>query len=76
MDEWRNNKEIGGRTLEMRREKSILEDGKFLMIGVESMNRNKDLEETGMWMLMKRKVEMWKEQKESRMEKGVMEWFK
>lgn len=60
----------------MRGERSILEDGKFLMFGVESVSRNKDLEETGVWMLMKRKVEMWKEQKESRMEKGVMEWFK
>lgn len=46
------------------------------MFAVESVSRNKDLEETGVWMLMKRKVEMWKEQKESRMEKGVMEWFK
>lgn len=60
----------------MRGERSILEDGKFLMFAVESVSRNKDLEETGVWMLMKRKVEMWKEQKESRMEKGVMEWFK
>ena len=59
----------------MRGERSILEDGKFLMFGVESVSRNKDLEETGVWMLMKRKVEMWKEQKESRMEKGVMEWY-
>ena len=76
MDEWRENKQIRGGTLEMRGERSILEDGKFLMFGVESVSRNKDLEETGVWMLMKRKVEMWKEQKESRMEKGVMEWFK
>lgn len=47
MGEWKENKEIRGRTFEMKRERNIIMEGKLLVIGTETRSRNKDLGEKG-----------------------------